>query len=91
MAERAVADIVGEGDGFGEVFVGLEGAGDGTADGGHFDGVREAGAVMVGGAVDEHLGLVFQAAEGAAVEDAVTIALKFGAVGMRLLGMAAAA
>ena len=57
----------------------LQGAGDAAGDGGDFDGVGQAGAQMIAGAVEEDLGLVFQAAEGAGMDDAVAVALVFGA------------
>jgi len=53
--------------------------------------VGEAGAVVVPLVVDEDLGLVLETAEGAAVDDAVAVALVGGAVGMRGFCVAAAA
>ena len=91
VAEGGVAKVVGEGDGFGEVLVQAEGAGDVAGDGGDFDGVRQAGAEVVAGAVEEDLGLVFEAAEGARVDDAVAVALVFGAPIGRRFGVPAAA
>ena len=79
VAEGGMAQVVGQGDGFGQVLVEVEGAGDVAGDGGDFDGVGEPGAEMVAGAVEENLGLVFQAAKGAGVDDAVAVALVFGA------------
>ena len=70
---------MGEGDGFGEVFVEYEGSGEGAADGRDFHGVREARAVVVTGAVEEDLGFVFEAAEGGGVDDAGDVALVFAA------------
>ena len=51
-------------------------------------GVGEAGAVMVVGLGDEHLGLVHQPAKSSAVDDAVAVALVKGPVGMSRLGVA---
>jgi hypothetical protein len=82
MAERAVADIVREADGFGEVFVDAESARQRPSDSGHFDGVCQACPVVIGGTVDEHLRFVFEAAETATVQDAVTVALETGPDGM---------
>ena len=79
VAEGGVADVVGEADGFGEVFVDVEGAGEGAADGGHFHGVGESGAVVIVGAVDEYLRFVFEATEASAMEDAVAVAREAGA------------
>jgi hypothetical protein len=44
---------------------------------------------VVGVAARENLGLRFQTAKGAGMDDAVAVALKVVAVGMRRLGMAA--
>jgi hypothetical protein len=44
--------------------------------------MRQAVAEMIGEPVAENLGLIFQAPEGASVDDAVAITLKFVAVGM---------
>src|ERR1039458_5784313 len=46
---------------------------------------------MVAGAVEEDLGFVFEAAKGAGVDDAVAVALEFGAPGGGGFGMDAAA
>ncbi len=91
VAEGGVAEVVGEGDGFAEVFVEAEGAGDVAGDGGDFDGVGEAGAEVVAGAVEEDLGFVFEAAEGAGVDDAVAVALEMGAPVGGVFGVLAAA
>ena len=91
VAVGGVAEVMSEGDGFGEVLVDAEGAGDVAGDGGDLHGVGEAGPQVVAGAVEEDLGLVFEPAEGARVDDAVAVALVLGSpVGGRL-GIAAAA
>lgn len=79
VTERGVAEVMGESDGFGEIFVQLEGAGDIAGDGSDFDGVGEAGAEMIAGAIEEDLGFVFEAAEGAGMDDAIAITLVMGA------------
>lgn len=86
MAKGGVADVMPKGDGFGEVLVEAEGAADGAGDLADFEGVGEAGAVMVAGGGDEDLGLVFEASEGLGVEDAVAVALEGGADGVGVLG-----
>jgi hypothetical protein len=58
---------------------------------GDFQGVGEAVAEVVGVAAGEDLRLGFQTAEGAGVDDAVTIALKVVAVRVRGFGAAASA
>jgi hypothetical protein len=90
MAEGGVAEIVGEGDGLGEVLIEREGAGDGAGDGGDLDGMGEAGAEVIAGAAEEDLGLVLEAAEGAGMDDARAVALVLGAIGMARLAVLAA-
>ena len=75
VAEGGMAEVVGQGDGFAEVFVEAEGAGDVAGDGGDFHGVGEAGAEVVPGAIKEDLGFVFEAAEGAGVNHPVAVPL----------------
>lgn len=75
-------EVVSEGDGLGEIFVEAEGAGDGAANGGDFDGVGEPGAKMIPCAVEEDLGFIFETAKGAGMDDAGAVALEFGAVGV---------
>jgi len=88
MAEGGVADVMGEGDGFDEVFIQAEGAADGAGDLGDFEGVGEAGSVVIAGG-DEDLGFVLEPAEGFAVEDAVPVALEAGSDGVGIDGVGA--
>lgn len=90
VREGGVADVVGKGEGFGQVFIEAEGRGDGAGDLGDFDGVGEAITEVVGVAFAEDLGFVFQAAEGVGVDDAVAITLEFVAVRVLRFGEAAA-
>ncbi len=87
VAEGAVAEIVGKADTFGKIFVGAEGAGEGTTDGGHLHGMGEAGAEVIGDAVDEDLRLIFKATEAATMEDAVAVAGKTGSGSVGCLGV----
>ena len=82
MAEGGMADVVGEGEGFGEVFIEAKGTGDGARDLRDFHGVSEAAAEMIGAAMGEDLGFACETAKGAGVDDAAAIALKRGTVGM---------
>src|SRR4028118_1770597 len=86
VAEGGVAEVVAEGYGFGEVFVEVEGAGDGAGYLHHLQRVGEAGTevVAVGGYKD--LGLVHEAAEGFGVDDPVPVALELVAHTVRGLG-----
>ena len=76
MAERRVAEIVGQRQRLGEILVEAERAGDGARDLRHFEAVGQPGAVMVALVIDEDLGLVLQAAERGRMDDAVAVALK---------------
>jgi|ERR1044071_506749 hypothetical protein len=80
-----MAEIMSEGDRFGEVFIETQRATDIARDGGDFNGVGEAGAQMISGAVEKYLGFVFETTEGAGMNDAIAIALVFSAkLGWRL-------
>ena len=90
VAERGVAEIVREGDGLGEVLIESEGAGDRAGDGRHLDGMGEPGAEVIAAAAEEDLGLVFETAEGARMNDAGAVPLVLGAMGMGRLAVLAA-
>ena len=90
MAEGGVPEVMGQTDRFGEALVEAQRAGDGAADLGHFDAVRQAGAVVVVEAGGEDLRFAFQPAKGGAVNDAVAVAFKAAAVGVGRLGEPAA-
>ena len=87
VAERRVAQVVAKRDGFGEVFVEAERAGDGARDLRHFKRVREPRAEMVALGSKEHLRFVRQASEAFRVQDLIAVALIFRAqeVGLRRL------
>ena len=53
VTKRGVAEVMGERDGFREVFIEAEGAGDGARDLCHFNGVRKAGGEVVAHRGDE--------------------------------------
>ena len=75
VAERRMAEVVRQRDGFGQVGVQPQRAGDVARDGGDFNRVRQPRAEMVAGAVEKNLRLVFEPAEGARMDDAVAVAL----------------
>ena len=81
-----VADVVDQGQGFDQIDIQVELGGDGAGDLRHFDGVGQAVAEVIGVAAGENLGLVFQPAKGAGVDDAVAVALEVIAIGMLGLG-----
>ena len=76
MAEGRMAQVVRQGDGLGQVLVQAQRAGDHPRQGNGLQGVRQAGAVVVPLVVDEYLGLVLQASEGAGVDNPVPVALE---------------
>ena len=90
VAERRVAEVVPETDGLGEIFVEFERAGDRAREPRDLERVRQARAVMVALRAQEHLRLVFQAAERFRVRDAVDVALEARAHLTRRLGRRAA-
>ena len=90
MSEGGMAEISGEGDGLGEVFVEAEGAAERAGEVGDLDGVGEAGTDVVAGTVQWDLGFVFEATKSGAVNDALAVSLKFGAEIVRFFGVFAA-
>ena len=91
VAERRVAEVVGQRRGFDQVLVQAQAARQGAPDLGHFDRVRQARAEQVALVVQEDLGFVFQPAKGRGVDDAVAVARKGGAGAAGRLGKAAPA
>ena len=91
MAERGVAEVVGQADRLGEILVDAQGAGDGTGDLTDFQRMSQPGAEQIALVIDEDLGLVFQAPERGAVDDAVAVTLVLAAAGRRRLRVASAA
>src|SRR5437016_4110385 len=87
MSKRRMTEIVCERDCFRQILVQPQRTRDGAADRCHLDGMRQARAQMVAGPVEKNLRLVFQAAERARMNDARTIALKFGAIGVTRLSV----
>ena len=86
-----MAEVVRQRDRLGQVLVQAERPGDGARDAGDLHRVGHARAVMVARAVEEDLRLVLQPAEGAAVDDAVAVALEGGAELVAVLLVRAAA
>jgi hypothetical protein len=80
-AERRVAQVVRQGHGLHQILVQAQAARDGAPQLGHFQGVRQTGAEQVPLVVEEDLRLVDQPPEGAAVDDAVAVALELAAGG----------
>jgi hypothetical protein len=91
VTERRVPEVMREADRLRQHFVELERAGDGAGNLRHLERVGEARAKQVALMIDEHLGLVNQAAKGGGVDDAVAITLVFRAIGRSGFGVAPAA
>ncbi len=75
VTERAVTAVVAESDRLGERHVQAARLGRRHRYLGHFEGVREAGALVIG-RMDEHLGLSGESTEGGPVHDPVPVALE---------------
>ena len=76
MAERRMAQIMPQRDGFGQIFVQPQAPGQRPGHLRHLQRVGQAGAVMVAHGGKKHLRLVFQPPEALAVNDTVPISLK---------------
>ncbi len=75
MAERRVAEIMGERQRLGQILVQRQHAREAAGDLGHFQRMGQARAVIVAFMLDEDLGLVLEAAKGGGMDDAVAVAL----------------
>ena len=87
MAERRMAEVMGERAGLGEILVEAERARQRARDLGDLQGVGEPRAIVVALVVDEHLRLVGEPAEGGGMDDAIAIAAEIAARGAGRLGM----
>ncbi len=87
MAEGRVAQVVRQRDGFDQVLVQAQVAGDGARNLRHFQAMGEPGAEQVTFMVDEDLGLVLEPPEGRAMDDAVAVALELRARGRGRFGV----
>src|SRR5689334_23307123 len=87
MAKRRMAEVVTKRDGFGQILVESERAGDRSTDGGDFDRVSEACPQMVARPVQKDLRLIFEAAKRSRVNDSRPVALKFRSIGMTRFGI----
>jgi len=87
MAERRVAEIVSERDGFRKVLVEPQGPRNGARNLTSLERVREAVPEMIALVVDEDLGLVLEPPKSTRMHDPVAVALEGGAVRMIGLGV----
>lgn len=90
VRERRMADVVNQGQRFGEIFIETQHRGERAGDLRNLDGMGEPVAEMIGKAGREDLRLGFQTPESACVNDAIAVALKGVAVRMAGFGIAAA-
>ena len=88
VAKRRMAQVMGQGNRFHQVFVQTQGARHGAAQLRHLQRMGHAGAEQVALVVQKHLGFVDQPAKSTGMDDAVPVALEFGARGRRSLGEA---
>ena len=91
MTERRMAEIVGQRQRLGEIFVEAERARQRARHLRHFERMGEPGAVMVALVEHENLGLVLEAAEGGRMDDAVAVAAEGAAALADRLGVQPAA
>jgi hypothetical protein len=91
VAEGRVTNIVDQREGFGEIGIELQSAGDGAGDLRDFECVSEAIAKMIGVTRGEDLRLGFQSAKGAGMDYAIAIARIIVAIGMLRFRVTAAA
>ena len=87
VTERGMADVMDEGESFGQIFVEPQGSSGGAGDLGDLDGVGEAAAEVVGGAAGEDLGFACKTTEGACLHNAFSITLKGRARGAKRRGI----
>ena len=73
VAERWVAEVVGQRDGLRQVLVDAQRPGDRLGHLSDLEGVGESGAVVIALIIYEHLGFVLQAPKGAGMDHAVVI------------------
>ena len=76
VAERCMAHVVPEPDGFDQVLVQAQRPGDDARDRGRLERVGHASPVVIAGGVDEDLRLSLQAPERLGVHDAVAVSLE---------------
>ena len=77
VAERRMAEVMGERHGFREILIDAQRAGERAGDLPDLDRMGEAGAKMIAVERHEDLRLMREAAKGGAVDDSVAIALEF--------------
>jgi hypothetical protein len=86
MSERGVAEVVSQSNSLSEIFIEKKSLGHGTGDLSYLQGMGKAGSVVISFGGEKDLGLVFEAAKGLAVDDAVPVPHEAGPDLIILLG-----
>ncbi len=87
VPERAVANVVREGNGLRERLIHVKDSGQRSCNCGDFNAVRQSSSVVIAIATGEDLGLVFEAPKASAVNNAVPVPLKTATGGVLLFAM----
>src|SRR5205823_920513 len=88
MPKRRMADIMNQRQRLNQIFIQAEFRSNGARNLGDLNGVSKTVAKVVGVAARKYLGLVFQTAKGARMDDPITVPLKIVAIWMTRLGIA---
>jgi hypothetical protein len=86
MAKRGVAKIMGQSDGFTQIFIQIKNPRDGAANLGDLNRMRQASAKHIAFMVNEDLGFIFQTAESRRMDNSVAVALILTAIIRRFFG-----
>ena len=86
MSERGMPQIMRKRNGFGEILVQAQCAGDGTCDLADLKTVRQSGSEQIALMIDEYLCLVLEPPEGRAMNDTIAVTLKLAARGRPCFG-----
>ena len=76
MAERRVAEVMGERQGLGQILIEAQGTRDRAGDLGHLERMSEPCPVVIALVIDENLRLVLEPAEGRGMDDAIAVPRK---------------
>jgi hypothetical protein len=80
MPERCMSEIMGQGQGFNQVFIEPQTPGYATTNLCNFERMGQAGAVVISFMIDKDLGFVFEAPEGGTMDNPVAITFIGGAI-----------
>jgi hypothetical protein len=76
VPEGRMAEIVGKGQGFGQILVKIEGSGESPRNLGDFKRVSQPGSVVIAFVIEKHLGFLLQSAKSRRMDNAVAVALE---------------